>query len=110
MNEPESNKETLNKNNYTTADIFEITAIGIITGGTVRPFRTVVTFGDVRNRDKAWAVYPDKTKIPKKSEIKQYMEFRDEYRRVKQQMFDAIRHERFEQSMGSEDKPDKKKL
>ena len=98
-----------NKNEYVTADIFEITAIDIITGGTVLPSRLVVTFGDTRNRDKAWAIYDDKDKIPKKSELKMYMDFRDVYRKTKQQLFDAIRHARFERSM-EEDKPDKEKL
>ena len=45
MNTPESNKEAPNKNQYTTADIFEITAIAIKTGGAVVPSRLVVTFG-----------------------------------------------------------------
>jgi len=109
MNSPESNKEKSNKNEYVTADIFEIAAMEIVTGGTVVPSRLVVTYGDTRSRDKAWAIYPDKSKIPKRSEIKLYLEFRDTYRKVKQQLFDTIRHARFERSM-DEDKPDKEKL
>jgi len=83
-------KKTIGKDDFVTDNIMVMAAIELISGIVPDDFMVMLEPNKPKY-DKAWAVYRDKSKLPKKIEYAELMKFASMYRKCKEDCFREIK-------------------